>query len=69
MKFENKSISKIEGITALFIGILVVSGGLFGLSFVATYKMIQTVCVITFSVSVIIVVLFMFYEVRIETKK
>lgn len=69
INFKNKSISKIEGITAIFIGMLVVSGGLFGLSFVATHKMIQAVCIFIFSISVIIVALLMLYEDRIIRKK
>lgn len=54
-KIKNKSISKDEGIQAIFVGILVTSGGLTGLSHIATYKTIQTVCGVTFGIAVIIV--------------
>lgn len=62
MKFKNKSISKAEGIQALFIGILVTSGGLAGLSTVVNYKTTQTVCGVTFGIAAIIVSLLILQE-------
>ncbi|MFJ5746824.1 hypothetical protein ACQKNT_24825 [Bacillus cereus] len=47
---------------ALFIGVLVTSGGLAGLSLVATYEMIKVVCGITASIAAIIFVLLLKIE-------
>ncbi|PEQ94768.1 hypothetical protein [Bacillus cereus] len=62
MKIKNEMVSKLDGITAIFIGVLVISGAVAFLCRVVTLETIERICGVTFSLSVIIIVLLMFYE-------
>lgn len=62
MKKSNESIPKLDGIIAIFVGVLITSGALAGLCRVVTYKTIEKISGITFSLSVIIIALLMLYQ-------
>ncbi|GAB6461960.1 TPA: hypothetical protein QC153_001109 [Bacillus cereus] len=62
MKKKNELIPKLDGIMAIFVGVLITSGALAGLCRVVTYKTIEKISGVTFSLSVIIIVLMMFYQ-------
>ncbi|MGM2748442.1 hypothetical protein BK718_33050 [Bacillus thuringiensis serovar andalousiensis] len=62
-RIKTRSVSKkIEGMQALFLGVLVTSSGLASLSLVATYETIKTVCGVTSSIAAIIFVLLLKLE-------
>jgi hypothetical protein len=62
MKIKGELIPKLDGIIAIFVGVLITSGALTGLCRVVTYKTIEKISGITFSLSVIIIALMMLYQ-------
>lgn len=62
MKIKTESIPKLEGVIAIFVGVLITSGALAGLCRVVTYKTIEKISGVTFSLSVIIIALMMLYQ-------
>ncbi|KLV18374.1 hypothetical protein [Bacillus anthracis] len=69
MKPKGGLITTLGELRALFIGILVTSSILFGLTLVSIYETIYIILGVTFNISAIIVFILVVYEVFVEIKK
>ncbi|HDR7761545.1 MULTISPECIES: hypothetical protein [Bacillus cereus group] len=64
MKINNDLIPKLDGIIAIFVGVLITSGALAGLCRVVTYETIEKIIGVTCSLSVIIIALLMLHQFK-----